>query len=333
MRPTKQDLVTNKAAIVGAGLAGLSCARRLRRAGYSVEVFEQDRVIGGRAATTRVGPDTFDHGAQYLTARSEAFRGYLSEISELGYAGLWSPRASLVEAEGGAQLHPWFVGTPGMSSVARPMAESVRVSTGRRVHALERREKGWHVWFEDETSVGPFHAVAVAVPAVEAQQLLARVEALTEPLSRVRMAPCWALMVRLEEAILPGLDVFSDLSGAIRWIARNNTKPGRVHAGESIVIHASSAWSRANEDLDPEDVAEELWGEVSNVLNLPPVRPSHMTAHLWRQGTVDQSLGESCLYSSEWKAGIAGDWCLGRLAEHAFESGDRLGRAIIDSLN
>ncbi len=325
--------MTNKAAIVGAGLAGLSCARTLRRAGFLVEVFEQDRVIGGRIATTRVGGDAFDHGAQYLTARSPEFRAYLNEVSGLGYAGRWIPRAAQNGPEGGGQMHPWVVGTPGMSSIVRPLAESVRVSTGKRVHTLERRDKGWHVWFEDETSVGPFQAVAVAVPVVEARLLLGRIDELVAPLSRVRMMPCWALMVRIEEKTLPDQDVFSDMSEAIRWVARNNTKPGRNPRGENIVIQASPAWSRNAENADPEAVAEELWSEVSHVLSLPPVRPSRMTTRLWHQGIVDQPLGESHLYSSEHKAGIAGDWCLGRLAEHAFASGDKLGRTIIDSLS
>ena len=92
--------MTNKAAIVGAGLAGLSCARTLRRAGFFVEVFEQDSIIGGRLATTRIGGDTFDHGAQYLTTHSREFGDYLTEISELGYAGRWSPRATLNGAAG-----------------------------------------------------------------------------------------------------------------------------------------------------------------------------------------------------------------------------------------
>jgi predicted NAD/FAD-dependent oxidoreductase len=325
--------VTNKAAIVGAGLAGLSCARSLRRAGFFVEVFEQARIIGGRIATTRIGGDTFDHGAQYLTARSQEFGEYLTEISGLGYAGRWTPRAALNGADGDGQTSTWVVGTPGMASVVRPLTESVRISTGKRVHTLEQRDKGWHVRFEDETSVGPFQAVAVAAPAAEARLLLGRIPELVAPLSRVRMVPCWALMVRVEEKILPDQDVYSDVSEVIRWVARNNTKPGRNPTGENIVIHASPAWSREAEDADPEAVAEELWSEVSHVLGLPPVRPSRMTAHLWRHGLVDQSLGETHLYSAEHKAGIAGDWCHGRLAEHAFESGDRLGRAIIESLN
>ena len=220
-----------------------------------------------------------------------------------------------------------------MASIVRPLTESVRISSGKRVHTLEQRDKGWHVRFEDETSVGPFQAVAVAAPAAEARLLLGRIPELVAPLSRVRMVPCWALMVRVEENILPDQDVYSDVSEVIRWVARNNTKPGRNPTGENIVIHASPAWSREAEDADLEAVAEELWSEVSQVLGLAPVRPSRMTAHLWRHGLVDQSLGETHLYSAEHKAGIAGDWCHGRLAEHAFESGDRLGRAIIESLN
>lgn len=318
--------------MIGAGLAGLSCARTLRRAGFFVEVFEQDRTIGGRIATARVGGVTFDHGAQYVTARSKDFHEYLDEIIGLGYGARWNPRASMNGEEGAGQMLPWIVGSPGMASLVRPLAENVRVHLGRRVHTLERREKGWYVWFEDETSVGPFHAVAVTVPAPHARLLLGRIEELTAPLSRVRMSPCWSLMVRLEEHILPEQDVFSDMSEVVRWVARNNTKPGRNRAGDSIVIHASPRWSRETEDIEPESIAEELWSEVSHVLSLPPVRPSRMTAHLWTHGLVDQSLGETYVYSSEYHAGIAGDWCLGRLAEHAFESGDRLGKAIISSL-
>ncbi len=65
--------MTNKVAVIGAGMAGLACARILRRSGCYVEVFEQDRIIGGRMATTRLGLVPFDHGAQYVTARSDLF--------------------------------------------------------------------------------------------------------------------------------------------------------------------------------------------------------------------------------------------------------------------
>lgn len=324
--------LTKRTAVVGAGLAGLACARVLRRSGCYVEVFEADRIVGGRLATTRMGLASFDHGAQYVTARSTQFQNYLKELNDTGYAARWTPRSVTGEI-GGGQILPWYVGTPGMASMVRPLAESVRIRAGRRVHTIERVDKGWFLWFDDETSVGPFAAVAITVPAPEATMLLGRLDDLAEPLTRVRMSPCWSLMVRLEQQAFPEQDVYSDMSEVIRWIARNSTKPGRGTIGESIVVHASQGWSREMEDVEPEVVADALWGEVCQTLGLKPVRPAQMVAHLWKHGIADQHLGESYVFSTEHRVGVAGDWCLGRLAEHAFESGASLGRAIIAALN
>ena len=64
-------------AIVGAGMAGLSCATRLAALGHELVLFDKGRGPGGRMATRRVEADgtmlRFDHGS-YLNpqALSEA---------------------------------------------------------------------------------------------------------------------------------------------------------------------------------------------------------------------------------------------------------------------
>ena len=116
-------------------------------------------------------------------------------------------------------------------------------------------------------------------------------------------------------------------------MGKAGSAPGcRNPRGDQIVIHASPSFSRETEDAEPEVVAEELWAEVSHALSLPPARPAQLSAHLWRNGLVETSLGETFLFSSEHMVGVCGDWCLGRLAEHAFESGNRLGKVIIDAM-
>ncbi len=323
--------MTKRVAVVGAGLSGLACARVLRRAGCYVEVFEKDRIIGGRMATTRVGATSFDHGAPYITARSPTFQKFVSELVDTGYATRWMPKTAT--GEGANTMHPWYVGTPGMSSILRPLAESVRITPNRKVHTLARSEKGWSLWFEDETSAGPFHAVVVAVPANEAQLLLGRIEQLCDPIAKVRMSPTWAVMIRLEDRVMPEQDTYSDMSDLIRWVSRNNAKPGRQGRGDHVIIHASPAFSRETLDAEPEQVAEELWAEVSHALSLPPTRPSQISAHLWKYGVVEVSLGETFLFSNAHMVGVCGDWCVGRLGEHAFDSGSRLGKVLVDALS
>lgn len=52
--------------VVGGGLAGLTCAWRLQRAGHDVEVLERERDAGGRIRSERHGEFTVEAGAQFV---------------------------------------------------------------------------------------------------------------------------------------------------------------------------------------------------------------------------------------------------------------------------
>jgi monoamine oxidase len=52
--------------VVGGGLSGLACARRLLAAGASVRVLEARDRVGGRTLSRRLGGGTFDLGGQWL---------------------------------------------------------------------------------------------------------------------------------------------------------------------------------------------------------------------------------------------------------------------------
>ena len=55
-------------AIIGAGAAGLAAATRLRAAGHRVALLEAGPRTGGRAYTTQIAGQAFDHGASWLHA-------------------------------------------------------------------------------------------------------------------------------------------------------------------------------------------------------------------------------------------------------------------------
>ena len=86
-----------KIAIIGAGMAGLTCATRLSAAGHEVSVFDKGRGPGGRMASRRVehGGETFrfDHGAQYFTAREMAFQ---TQVRAVSYTHLTLPTKRIV---------------------------------------------------------------------------------------------------------------------------------------------------------------------------------------------------------------------------------------------
>ena len=72
--------------IIGAGLAGLSAANKLKHAGHNVLIIDKGRGIGGRLAGRRIGDASFDHGAQFFTAREASFKATVEGWIEAGVA-------------------------------------------------------------------------------------------------------------------------------------------------------------------------------------------------------------------------------------------------------
>lgn len=61
--------------VVGAGIAGVACARELARAGVTVTVLDRGRRVGDRMAARRFDGRPVDLGASYLTEDGLAIGG------------------------------------------------------------------------------------------------------------------------------------------------------------------------------------------------------------------------------------------------------------------
>jgi oxygen-dependent protoporphyrinogen oxidase len=72
------------AAVVGAGLSGLTAAHRLKQAGWEVTVLEADSIAGGRVRTVERDGYLLDTGA---TGLAESYDSYLALAEELGIRG------------------------------------------------------------------------------------------------------------------------------------------------------------------------------------------------------------------------------------------------------
>ena len=132
-------------AVIGAGIAGLACARELAGADARVTVFERSRGLGGRLGTRRQGNLAFDHGAQFITARSRPFLKYVEIAKRAGMARAWQPRLMEDDRRFDAPFDEWHVGMPGMSAIVRPLSRGIELQTGVGVHELLQGVRGWEL--------------------------------------------------------------------------------------------------------------------------------------------------------------------------------------------
>ncbi|MEW4447572.1 FAD-dependent oxidoreductase [Qipengyuania sp. JC766] len=316
--------MTRKTAIIGAGMAGLTCARALHDAGRSVVLFDKGRGPGGRMASRRVETDKgmlrFDHGAQFFTAESPEFAEQVRHWTQGGAAARWDAASDAADDD-------LYVGTPAMNEVVRAQAVGLDVRWGARAERIERDGDGWQVVVDGEGAA--FDAVVVAVPAEQAAELLQEAAPeFAQVAGSSQSDPCWALMAAFAQRLPIDADTHRSGDDArIAWAARDGAKPGRS-GGESWVVHASAGYSLRHLELDREEMANLMVAAFFEELGAAPVVPEYATAHRWRYAKADPVDGPGYLLDADAGIGVCGDWLVAPKVEGAFRSGLSLGRAM-----
>ncbi len=316
-RPASGDV--KRVAVIGAGIAGLTAARTLADQGHEVVVFDKGRGPAGRMSTRRAEEFKFDHGAQFFTARDDAFARLVRSWEAVGVVERWSPRlgawdgAVLVEKRD--EKERW-VGVGGMSAVCKHMARDLTVKCGVRVAGMRRGGERWGLVAESGEGVGEFDAVVVAVPAPQAAELVkgAGLDEVARAVAGVVIEPCWAVMLGFESAVegrLAGFGGVKSSSGPVAWVAQRGER--------AMVLHASPAWSREHLELTAEEALPRLVAAAEEINGGGLPRAAYSAAHRWRYALVSEPLGRACVV--EGTVVVCGDWCLGARVECGYLSG------------
>jgi predicted NAD/FAD-dependent oxidoreductase len=335
-------------AVIGAGIAGLACARTLQRAGHAVQVFEAAPAPGGRMATQDTPFGSFDIGAQYFTVRDARFSLAL-EATASDLLRRWSANAVRVLDEHGRVVEAapprreaHWVAMPTMGRLPQRWAEPLQASgalhldshiarIARDTLAPARWQLHAHAADGAHAVHAGFDAVILAVTATQARSLLlaSGLEDMATPLSHVDVAPCWTLMLAYPNASQPGLQTLGPQWNAahsthhrVSWLARESSKPGRASI-ERWTVQASPPWSREHENDDIERATAKLLKAFAEITGIRAT-PAWAEARLWRQAQTLQPLGEPYLWHGTRGIGVCGDWCIGRRVEDAFLSGLQL---------
>jgi hypothetical protein len=319
-------------AVIGAGLAGLSCAAALQQAGLNVTVCEKSRGAAGRMSTRRGEDWQCDHGAQYFTARHPDFRAEVDLWVRAGVAGTWAPRLQVLGGPSDrvpdAALER-FVGVPAMTAPARHLAQALSLVAQTTVTQLQRVAHRWQLsTAERGLLVDRFDAVLLATPAPQAAALLRQpAPELAARAGSANMRGGWALMLRFACPVELPFDAAFVNEGPLRWIARNNSKPGRG-GRETWLLHATAEWSEANLELDANEIAASLLPAFSR---LGGPAPQAWAAHRWRYADTEPPLDTGCAWAPDLGLGLCGDWLNGGKVEGAWLSGRALAQQVLQS--
>jgi len=313
--------------VIGAGIAGVIAAAELTRAGAHVLVLDKGRSVGGRLASRRIGDATFDHGAQFITARTPWFTGVIEQCRDAGIVEEWCRGFSEP-----ADRHARWRGHPTITAVAKYLARGLEVRLERQVVALRRSDARWSAvtQFGEVLSAG---AVVLTPPVPQSLSIMeaggltldAEVRA---RLDGVQYERCLAVMAALSgPSRLAPPGGLAPVDGPIAWIADNQLKG--ISAMPSVTIHANHSFSVEHWEHDRQHSGRQLLGAAEPWLGSGILA---FQVHGWRYSKPMQVEEQPCLIvSHDPPLVIAGDGFAGPRVEGAALSGRAAAAAIVRS--
>ena len=305
-------------AVIGAGISGLVCARRLVAKGQQVGVLEKSRSLGGRCATRKFGDHVVDTGVQYFTLRDAEIRKEVEEVARGHLRKL--EKSILVKGEIYRPGEERFYLAPGNNRLGTFLAEGLEVRKETEVGTVPRINGKWSIAGVD------YDVVISSAPWPQTAGFFGVDKTMTsyEP----------NLTVLLEYKISSNESAYAkmdpDGKDPLAWVACENAKVGRIQEGRAVyVIQASAEYSRENLEKKPEDWIPDLQLRFEKEWGMDPVRRGAVFGHRWRYARRESRVGLSDALPEGLY--VCGDSFVDSRLESVWKSGKETARKILDS--
>jgi predicted NAD/FAD-dependent oxidoreductase len=322
-----------KIAIVGAGIAGLNLANLLADLAEIV-VFEKSDKLGGRIATHHANGFSFDHGAQFFTAKSKAFQSFAKALEAEQVLARWNAR--FVELEG-SEIHsqrewddefPHYVGTPAMNAIGQHLAKDVDVRLNQLIVSIKKPNAHWIVE-TTQAQYGGFDWVILTIPAAQARAMLPDNLNFNTQLSDVVMQPCFTLMLGYKTSKELDWDAAFVSKSILSWISVNSSKPNR---GDPFTIVALSRndWANKNFDQQESEIVAAMLVELEAIVGKRLDDASYLKLKRWKYANASRK--DAALKMIDYASQVAccGDWCISGKIESAFMASGQLAHKLKD---
>ena len=257
--------------MIGAGISGLVCARRLVAQGVQVLILEKSRSLAGRCASRKFGDHVVDSGVQYFTLRNPVVRKEIQLVSGDQLQTISPPvyENGKIYREGEER----FYLAGGNNRLGKLLAEGLEVRKESEVRGVFPQGKKWEVAGE------LFDGVVSSAPWPQSAALFGMIE--SEVAFEPNLTACLEYLIPWDGGRYATLD--STGQDPLAWVGCENAKEGRIQKGKSVyVVQASTSYSREHLEADPTWWIQDLQKRVEKEWGLDQEKRGATFGHRWR---------------------------------------------------
>ena len=317
--------------VIGSGISGATIANLLNKR-HSVDLFDKARGPGGRSSFKRLDKAKgFDHGTQYISPKSLAFKKFVNLLIKKKILKKWRGiHLFLNKAKKENKNHLKIIGRKGNNDISKYLLKNINCYFQTELKKIDYKDKKWVLTFSDGNK-RIYEKLILTCPFAQLSKLSK--EFIKAPFikKKVKMDANITVMFSIKKTNNNVSSYLFD-DKILGWAAKENSKKRFKSNQDLWTLQSTYNWAnkminknRENKDLNSKILIDHFF----KLTGIKKTKILFSLNHGWKYSSNSNPLKIKSYWNSSLNLGACADWFVGPRLEAGWISANDLFKKII----
>ena len=316
--------------IIGSGISGATIANLLSKK-HSVDLFDKARGPGGRSSFKRLDKAKgFDHGTQYISPKSPAFKKFIKGLIKKKVLKNWGGKhLFLHKVKKEKKNHTKVIGSRGNNDISKYLLKNINCHFQNELKKVEYKKNKWILSFAN----GPkktYEKVILTCPFPQLSKLTKKFIQSPFMKKKIKMDANITVMIAIKKTNKNISSYFFN-DKVLGWAAKENSKKRFKSNQDLWTLQSTYDWANKKINKNRENLESNSKILIDHFFKLTKIKKTKILFslnHGWKFSSNSKPLNIKSYWNSSLGLGVCADWFVGPKLESGWISANDLYKKI-----
>ena len=316
--------------VIGSGISGATIANLLSKK-HTIDLFDKARGPGGRASFKRLDKiKGFDHGTQYISPKTPAFKKFIKELIRKKVLKNWGGKHFFLDhIKKEKKNHTKIIGRKGNNDINKYLLKNINCYFQNELQKIDYKQKKWILTFTDGKKK-IYEKLILTCPFPQLLKLAKKF--IKNPLKnkKVKMDANITVMIVIKKTNKNISSYFFN-DKILGWAAKENSK-NRFKSNQDLwTLQSTYDWANKRINKNRENIelnSKILIDQFFKLTGIKKTKILFSLNHGWKFSSNSKVLNIKSYWNSSLGLGVCADWFVGPRLESGWISANDLHKKI-----
>jgi renalase len=316
--------------IIGSGISGATIANLLSKK-HSVDLFDKARGPGGRSSFKRLDKAKgFDHGTQYISPKSPAFKKFIKELIKKKVLKNWGGKhLFLHKVKKEKKNHTKVIGSKGNNDISKYLLRNINCHFQNELKKVDYKKNRWILTFADgEKKI--YEKIILTCPFPQLSKLAKKFIQSSFIKKKIKMDANITVMITIKKTNKNISSYFFN-DKILGWAAKENSKNRFKSSQDLWTLQSTYDWANKKINKNRENIKLNSKILIDQFFKLTGIKKTKILSslnHGWKFSSNSTALNIKSYWNSSLGLGVCADWFVGPRLESGWVSANDLYKKI-----